>query len=63
MVNHIHVLFTPKVELKVITQGMKGYTSFRINAIQSARGRTLWQDESYDHWARDEEEMHRIIEG
>lgn len=24
--------------------------------------KTLWQDESYDHWARDEEEMVRIIQ-
>jgi REP element-mobilizing transposase RayT len=61
MVNHIHALFTPKVDLKIITQGMKGYTSYRINEIQNARGRILWQDESYDHWARDEEELHRII--
>jgi REP element-mobilizing transposase RayT len=62
MANHVHVLLRPKVALKVITQGIKGYTSHRINGIQDARGRVLWQDECYDHWARDEEEMHRIIE-
>jgi putative transposase len=62
MANHIHVLFTPKVDLKIITQGIKGYTSYRINRIQNARGRILWQGESYDHWARDEDEVYRIIE-
>ena len=52
MANHVHRLLTPAVDLEVVTQGMKGYTSYRINAIQQARGRVLWQDESYDHWAR-----------
>jgi putative transposase len=62
MANHVHLLLTPTVDLKVVTQGLKGYTSNRINGIQKARGRVLWQDESYDHWARDEEEMQRIID-
>jgi REP element-mobilizing transposase RayT len=61
MANHVHVLLAPKVDMNVITQGMKGFTSHKINGIQNVRGRILWQDESYDHWARDEEEMRRII--
>jgi putative DNA methylase len=24
-------------------------------------GQTFWQDESYDHWARDEAEVERIV--
>jgi hypothetical protein len=60
--NHVHVVLTPAVDLEVITQGIKGYTAYRINGIQNQRGRVFWQDESYDHWARDEEEMLRIIE-
>ena len=39
----------------------KGKTAFEINGLQNERGRILWQDESYDHWARDEEELFRII--
>ena len=62
MANHVHVLLTPIWELKKITQGLKGFTAYEINSIQDARGRILWQDESYDHWARDEAEMLRIIE-
>ncbi|OAI41588.1 hypothetical protein AYO40_02955 [Planctomycetaceae bacterium SCGC AG-212-D15] len=42
-------------------QGIKGFTSHEINGLDQARGRVFWQDESYDHWVRDEEEMHRII--
>lgn len=62
MTNHVHVLLTPIWELKKITQGLKGFTAYEINSIQDARGRIFWQDESYDHWARDEPEMLRIIE-
>jgi REP element-mobilizing transposase RayT len=61
MANHAHVLLEPLWELKKITQGIKGYTAHQINALQKQRGRVFWQDESYDHWARDEEEMLRII--
>ncbi|MGO8747664.1 MAG: transposase [Thermoguttaceae bacterium] len=62
MANHVHVLLTPIWDLKELTQGIKGYTAYKINRLQKARGRTFWQDESYDHWARDEAEVLRIIE-
>ena len=61
MANHVHVLLEPRWELKKVTQGLKGYTAHEINALQGARGRVFWQDESYDHWARDEAEVLRII--
>jgi hypothetical protein len=61
MPNHVHVLLTPHWRLEKITQGIKGYTAHEINALHDARGRAFWQDESYDHWARDEEEFYRII--
>ncbi len=61
MSNHVHVLLTPRVELQEITKAIKGSTSFQINGLHGARGRVFWQDESYDHWVRDEEEMFRII--
>lgn len=61
MANHVHVLFTPHWELRKITQGIKGYTAHEINALSGQRGRHLWQDESFDHWARDEEELMRIV--
>jgi putative transposase len=62
MANHVHVLLTPNVDLSEVTKGLKGGTSYQINKLQNEQGRVLWQDESYDHWARDEEEMLRIIE-
>ena len=61
MANHAHVLLTPLWNLPKATQGIKGYTGHKINHLQNEAGRTFWQDESYDHWVRDEEELLRII--
>ena len=62
MSNHIHLLLTPKVELSQITQGIKGWTARQINRSLSRTGMPFWQNESYDHWARDEDEVYRIIQ-
>ncbi len=62
MPSHVHVLLTPHGELSKVTQQIKGSTAYQINALQHARGRVFWPDESYDHWSRDETEMHRIID-
>ena len=62
MANHLHVLLKPKWDLEDIMQGIKGYTAHEINTLQNERGRVFWQDESYDHWPRDEDEFYRIIE-
>lgn len=61
MANHVHVLLTPLMELAKVTQRLKGGTSREINLLHDQLGRTVWQDESYDHWARDHEEILRII--
>jgi len=61
MSNHVHVLVTPRWELQDISQGIKGFTAHKITGLQKKRGRFFWQDESYDHWARDEDELLRII--
>ncbi|HKB02557.1 MAG TPA: transposase [Gemmataceae bacterium] len=61
MANHVHVFLTPLEKLAKITQGLKGGTAFAINGRQGQRGRVFWQDESFDHWARDADEVIRII--
>lgn len=61
MANHAHVLLTPRWELEDLSKGIKGFTARQINKLQNAVGRPFWQDESYDHWSRDEEELMRII--
>ncbi|MBI3821894.1 MAG: transposase [Planctomycetes bacterium] len=61
MANHVHVLLQPVWELPRITKGIKGFTAREINKRQQRIGRVFWQDESYDHWARDDAEVMRII--
>jgi putative transposase len=61
MPNHVHVLLAPTWELSKITQGIKGYTAREINKRRGQVGRTFWQDESYDHWVRDADELVRIV--
>lgn len=45
---------------QVISQSVQSYTATQCNRIRKQSGR-FWQQETYDHWARDEAEMHRII--
>ena len=54
------------VPLAKITQSLKGYTAREGNRILGRTGQPFWQDESYDHCPRSEQEVGRIaayIEG
>jgi REP element-mobilizing transposase RayT len=74
MANHVHALLQPKpspnpaespevtdIPLKDITKRLKGYTALEANRLLNRTGHTFWQQESFDHWARDEAEFDRII--
>jgi len=74
MVNHLHLLLRPKliargnespidsyVSLGTITKSIKGYSGREANRILKRTGETFWQQESFDHWPRDEDEFLRII--
>ena len=61
MSNHVHVLLTPHVEMKLVTRAIKSYSARKANQILGRAGEPFWQDESYDHWIRKNEEMNRII--
>ena len=61
MPNHVHLLLTPTWKFRKLMQGLKGYTAHEINGLLGLRGLAFWQDESYDHWPRDEDEFFRII--
>ncbi len=52
---------TEYIPLAKITQSLKGYSALEANKILSRTGQSFWQDESYDHWSRDEDEFYRII--
>ena len=61
MANHVHVLLSPSVELSKVTKSIKSYSARQANEVLGRTGEPFWQDESYDHWVRDDEEMNRII--
>jgi REP element-mobilizing transposase RayT len=69
MPNHVHLVLTPlPIQgagqsyhfLPGILQSLKGYTARRANQILGRTG-PFWQDESYDHVVRDEEELRRVV--
>jgi REP element-mobilizing transposase RayT len=57
MPNHVHVILQPHCELPAIMQWLKGRTSRVANRILNRTGTRFWQDESFDHWIRSEEEL------
>lgn len=52
---------SPRTPREIIMHSMKSYTSNECNKVLKRTGQ-FWQDESYDHWVRDEDELLRIIE-
>lgn len=58
MPNHAHAIVTPRdeIDLSSVMHSWKSYTANRINRLVGRKGR-LWQDESYDHIVRDEDEL------
>jgi REP element-mobilizing transposase RayT len=60
MPNHMHILLEPHVPLARITRGLKGVSARDANATLGRVGRPFWQDESFDHWVRNEAEFERI---
>jgi putative transposase len=61
LVNHVHILIYPEAKLSRITKSIKNYSARQANAILARTGQPFWQDESYDHWARSEEEFGKIV--
>lgn len=49
------------IALRRITRSLKGYTAREANKMLARTGQTFWQDESYDHWVRDEAELERVL--
>jgi putative transposase len=60
MPNHVHLLVTPRVIARRWLGPMKGLTSYRANQILGRQSTPFWQDESYDHLVRSDDEFQRI---
>ena len=60
MANHAHVLLTPLARIRNITRALKGITAQAGNRILHRTGQRFWQDESFDHWVRNEAQFVRV---
>ena len=61
MPNHVHALIEVwQVPLGKILQSWKGYTSRAANKILGRHG-TLWEDDYFDRYVRDEAHLRRIV--
>jgi putative transposase len=60
MPNHVHLLVTPAVALPKLTKSLKGITAKRANKMLGLTGSSFWQEESYDHLVRNEQEFAKI---
>jgi REP element-mobilizing transposase RayT len=60
MPNHVHVLLQPRVPLARVTGGIKGVSARDANVALGRIGEPFSQDESFDHWVRNEAEFRRI---
>jgi len=60
MPNHVHLLITTRFPLSRIMRGIKGVSARDANRILGRHEKAFWQDESYDHWVRDEAEFGKI---
>jgi putative transposase len=60
MSNHVHLLIWPNRLLFRITKSIKGYTVRECNKILRRTGTSFWQEESFDHVVRNEDQFHRI---
>jgi putative transposase len=56
------VLLTPRTEVRRLMKSLKGVTARAANEILRRTGKPFWQDESFDHWVRNEAEFLEIRE-
>jgi len=54
MPTHVHVVMTPKRPFSEIMRWLKWTTARRCNQLLNRTG-AFWQDESFDHWVRNNE--------
>jgi len=60
MPNHVHLLVTPQANLVTIMKSLKRFTARAANAFLSRTGTAFWQEESFDHLVRNENEFAKI---
>ena len=57
MPNHVHMLVTPCTNVSSFLRRLKGYSARQANRVLKRTGQAFWQDESYDHLVRSEQQF------
>ena len=59
MPNHVHAVVRPEPPhtLSQILKSWKGFTAVKANRLLGREGKAFWQNESYDHCCRDDEDL------
>ena len=60
MPNHVHALLTPIAHPSKLLQSIKGFSAREANSLLLRTGEPFWQEESYDHWVREDREFQSI---
>ena len=63
MPNHVNAVVWPYADqtLSRILHSWKSYTSTQANKLLHRQGEGFWQNESFDHWIRDDDERGRLV--
>jgi len=61
MPNHVHLLILPRVPVAVLMRWLKGSTARAANRVLGRTGKPFWQDESWDHYLRNSDQLNRSI--
>ncbi len=61
VVERSHHSGRPWTPREIISHSLQSFTATMCNRVRGDTG-TYWQSETFDHWARDEAEMFRIID-
>jgi putative transposase len=61
MANHVHVLLRPLIPLHKALMNIKSGSARAANAALGRTGKPFWQDESFDHWVRNDSERSSIL--
>jgi|SRR5579872_122083 len=59
MPNHVHMLMAPSVDVPTLMRWLKGSTARAANKILGPTGQPFWQDESFDHYLRQANQIRR----
>jgi putative transposase len=60
MANHMHMLLTPHVPMRTLSDGLKCAIARMANRMLGRRGERFWEDDSFCNWLGDSSQFTRV---